>query len=265
MNTLPDISGAEYHTSSKLHDWAVGRRVFKGAFWFYLRYAWIVIWAGTKFSFTRDPQKAVTLQSRRVLRLLERQGADMSFEGLDNFPKEEGPYVFACNHMGSLEVNALPGLVASRTPMTFVVKSSLLTFPFMGVVLKRLGALPVERRHPGEDLMQVLNEGKRLLSEGVSVILFPEGTRQDSFDPARFNSLAVKLALAAGVKIVPVALKTDFWGVGKRIREFGSLRTSQPVHISFSQPLKPQGRGKAEHQASIDFISGHLEKWNRNC
>ena len=113
--------------------------------------------------------------------------------------------------------------------------------------------------------MQVLNEGKRLLSEGVSIILFPEGTRQDCFDTARFNSLAVKLALAAGVKVVPVALKTDFWGVGKRIREFGPLRTGQAVHISFSRPLEPQGRGKAEHQATVDFIREQLEIWNGNC
>ena len=258
---LPDISGSRYETDPQRYSRYSSRKMFKGQFWFSLRYAFLVIWSGIKFSFTKDPQKAVTLQALRVMRVVEKQGAHLTFEGLDNYPADKGPYVFACNHMGTLEVNALPGLVASRIPMTFVVKKSLMDVPFFGKVLKRLGAIPVLRQHPGEDLKQVLTEGKRLLSEGISVILFPEGTRQDVFSPRNFNSLAVKLAIRAGVSVVPVALRTDFWGVGKLVKEFGPLYPERPVHISFGKPLTPSGRGRVEHQQILDFISNHLESW----
>lgn len=258
---LPDISGPEYRTDEHRHRRFTSRRLFKGPFWFYSRYSLLVIWSGLKFYFTRDPQAAVTLQSLRTMRICEKQGAHLHFDGLDRFPRDEGPYVFACNHMSAMEVNALPGLVASRTPMTFVVKESLLRTPFFGRVLKRLNAIPVERRHPGEDLMQVLDVGSKLLEQGVSVILFPEGTRQAAFSERNFNSLAVKLAVKAGAKVVPVAVKTDFWGVGSKIKDFGPLTPDSPVRISFGDPLTPGGRGKAEHQAVLDHIGGHLKEW----
>ena len=258
---LPDISRERYETDPDRYQRFSSRRFFKGPFWFYVRYTILVIWSGIKFSYTKDPQKAVKLQALRVMRIVEKHGANLIFEGLDKYPDNQGPYVFTCNHMGTLEVNALPGLVAARTPMTFVVKQNLLKMPFFGQVLKRLRAIPVTRRHPGEDLMQVLEGGKQLLSEGVSVILFPEGTRQDIFSPRRFNSLAVKLALKADVPVIPVALRTDFWGAGKRVKEFGPLHTDRPVHILFGDPIHPTGRGKAEHQKILDFISSHLIEW----
>ena len=258
---LPDISGPEYRTDERRHRRFKSRRLFKGPFWFYTRYTLLVVWSGIKFFYTRDPQAAVTLQSLRTMRICEKQGAHLHFEGLNRFPADEGPYVFACNHMSAMEVNALPGLVASRTPMTFVVKESLLRTPFFGKVLQRLRAIPVERRHPGEDLLQVLEVGSQLLEQGVSVILFPEGTRQASFSARNFNSLAVKLAVRGGAKVVPVAVKTDFWGVGSRIKDFGPLAPESPVRISFGEPLAPTGRGKAEHQAVLDHIAGHLREW----
>ena len=258
---LPDVTVDHYRTDPERRRRTLGRRFLRRPFWFYGRYVVLVIWSGLKFTFTRDPQKSVTLQARRVMRISERHGADLEFIGLDRFHAEGAPYVFACNHMGTFEVNALPGLVASRIPMTFVVKRSLLRTPFFGKVLRRLGAIPVERRHPGEDLMQVLEEGSRLLAQGISVILFPESTRQDIFSPKKFNSLAVKLALRAGVPVVPVALRTDFWGTGRKIKEFGPLDFDRPVRIEFGEPLVPSGRGKNEHQRVLDFIRTRLEDW----
>jgi len=258
---LPNISKDRYETDPIRHRRYSSRRMFTGAVWFYLQYIILVISSGIKFFFVRDPQRAVVRQTLFAMRIVERQGAHLTFEGLNNYPAENGPYVFACNHMGTLEVNALPGLIASRIPMTFVVKKSLLKTPFFGKVLRRLRAIPVRRRHPGEDLTQVISVGEKMLSEGISVILFPEGTRQDVFLPRRFNSLAIKLALKAGVQVVPVALKTDFWGAGKLIKEFGALHRDKRVNITFGVPIRPGGRGKTEHQMIIDFISNHLREW----
>lgn len=258
---LPNILKDRYETDSIRHCRYSSRRMFTSAIWFYLRYIILVICSGIKFFFAKDPQRTVVRQALLVMRIVERQGVHLTFEGLSKYPVESGPYVFACNHMSTLEVNVLPGLIASRIPMTFVVKQSLLKTPFFGKILRRLRAIPVKRCHPGEDLIQVIRVGKKMLSEGTSVILFPEGTRQDVFSPRRFNSLAVKLALKAEVQIVPVALKTDFWGAGKLIKEFGALHRDRRVNISFGDPIRASGRGKNEQQMIVDFISYHLREW----
>ncbi len=258
---LPDISGNTYQTSPERHRRFSSSKLFKGPLWFYPRFFFLVFWTGVKALFTADILKMVTLQSRRTMRMAERQGVELYFEGLDNFPSEGAPYVFACNHMGTMDINALPGLVASRIPLSFVVKESLVKIPLFKRVMRKMKAIPVSRKHPGEDLRQVLEKGGELLSQGISVILFPEGTRQDVFLPERFNSLAVKLALRAGVPVIPVALKTDFWGVGKVFREMGPLRPERAVRISFGTPLYPRGRGRTEHQAVLDFIENHLNEW----
>ena len=258
---LSNILKDRYETDPVRHRRCSSRRMFTGAIWFYLQYIILVISSGIKFFFVKDPQRAVVQQALLVMRIVEGHGVHLTFEGLNKYPVENGPYVFACNHMSTLEVNALPGLIASRTPMTFVVKSSLLRTPFFGKVLRELEAIPVKRRHPGEDLMQVIRVGEKMLSKGISVILFPEGTRQDVFSPRRFNSLAVKLALRARVQVVPVALKTDFWGAGKLIKEFGTLHRDRRVNITFGDPIRLSGRGKIEQQMIVDFISKHLREW----
>ncbi|MGD8264746.1 MAG: 1-acyl-sn-glycerol-3-phosphate acyltransferase, partial [Desulfobacterales bacterium] len=73
-----------------------------------------------------------------------------------------------------------------------------------------------------------------------------------------FNSLGVKLAKRGKVPVIPVALKTDAWGVGRKFKDFGKIRPAIPVHITFGDPLQIQGSGKEEHKIIVDFISNTL-------
>ena len=50
----------------------------------------------------------------------------------------------------------------------------------------------------------------------------------------------MKLAKKAGVQVVPVAIKTDFWGNGKLIKELGPLDRHKPIHIKFGEPFTIQ-------------------------
>jgi 1-acyl-sn-glycerol-3-phosphate acyltransferase len=72
----------------------------------------------------------------------------------------------------------------------------------------------------------------------------------------------VKLAKKAGVEVVPIALKTDFWGNGKLIKELGPLDHNKPIHIKFGEPMQIMGNGKEENQRIIDFIKSSLAEWN---
>ena len=119
----------------------------------------------------------------------------------------------------------------------------------------------VTRRDPRADLETVLREGLARLTAGVSVIIFPQGTRTAVWKREGFNSLGVKLASKAGVPLMPIALKTDFWGSGGLFRGFGPVHRDREVHIEFGEALAVSGRGKAEHEACLDFIESRLRAW----
>ncbi|HSB34157.1 MAG TPA: 1-acyl-sn-glycerol-3-phosphate acyltransferase, partial [Nitrospirota bacterium] len=80
----------------------------------------------------------------------------------------------------------------------------------------------------------------------------------------QFNTIGVKLAKRACVPAVPIALKTDAWGTGALLKDFGRIDPAKTVHIAFGKPLEIRDRGSEEHQQIIDFIEGKLKEWERN-
>jgi 1-acyl-sn-glycerol-3-phosphate acyltransferase len=145
--------------------------------------------------------------------------------------------------------------------LTFIVKDSLMQYPVFKHVLATLDPIVVGRVNPRQDLRTVMQEGVDRLSRGMSVVVFPQTTRSNSFDARRFNSLGVKLAQRAKVPAVPLALTTDAWGSGKIIKDFGKIDTSKTVRFCFGQPIAIQGRGGEAHQAVIEFIKRKLSQW----
>jgi 1-acyl-sn-glycerol-3-phosphate acyltransferase len=199
--------------------------------------------------------------SLEIIQNLERCGARFLIEGMDRVRACPGPVVFAANHMGTLETVVLPGLVRPMKPVTYVVKKKLMTGFFWGPVMRSRNPIAVSRTDPRGDLEIVLREGQERLASGISVIVFPQGTRTEVWKREGFNSLGAKLASKAGVPLVPVALKTDFWGSGGLFRGFGPVHRDRRVRIEFGDPIAVSGRGKAEHEACLDFIEGRLREW----
>ena len=193
--------------------------------------------------------------------LMEGLGCPILIDGMDQFDRLEGPCLFVGNHMSTLETFLLPSIIRPHRPVTFVVKKSLTTMPFFGAVMLSRDPIVVERVNPRQDLTAVLEGGQRLLAKGVSVIVFPQSTRSRQFNEEHFNTIGIKLARKAGVPVVPVALKTDAWGKGRRVKELGPMRPGMPVRFAFGEALSVQGNGKAEHAAVCDFIRDRLARW----
>jgi 1-acyl-sn-glycerol-3-phosphate acyltransferase len=127
--------------------------------------------------------------------------------------------------------------------------------------MKSRNPVVVGRKDPRKDFETVMNEGYDLLTKGISIIIFPQSTRSAVFIPSEFNSLGVKLAKKAGVPVVPVAIKTDFWGNGKIIKEIGRIDHTKEIHIKFGEPFTIRGNGKEENQNVINFIVENLKLW----
>ena len=60
---------------------------------------------------------------------------------------------------------------------------------------------------------------------------------------------------------MPVAVRTDAWGIGKLIKEFGKIDVSLPVRFAFGPPMNVEGRGNSTQQAIIRYIVNQLESW----
>jgi len=205
--------------------------------------------------------KAWADSSNYIFRFIEKCGGEFHIAGMENIAKSPEPVIFIGNHMSTLETMILPGLIAPLRKVTFVVKESLVRHPLFGDVMSSRDPIIVGRTDPRKDLEAVMNGGLELLRKGISIVIFPQSTRSIEFKPEEFNSLGVKLAKKAGVKVVPVALKTDFWGNGKLIRELGPIDMHKPVFIRFGEPFEITGSGKEENQKIIDFIQIALAEW----
>jgi 1-acyl-sn-glycerol-3-phosphate acyltransferase len=199
--------------------------------------------------------------SSNTIKALESVGGRFEIQNLGIIRKLESSCVFIGNHMSILETFVLPCLIQPYRDVTFVVKESLLSFPLFKHVMRNRNPIVVGRANPREDLRTVLEEGQNRLNANISVIIFPQTTRSIHFDPQKFNSLGVKLAKRGKVPVIPIALKTDAWGIGRRFKDFGKIRPDKSVHITFGEPLLVQGSGKEEHKYIVDFIAKKLASY----
>jgi 1-acyl-sn-glycerol-3-phosphate acyltransferase len=196
-----------------------------------------------------------------IFRLVERMGGVFGISGMENIIKNEGPVLFLSNHMSTLETMIFPGLIRPHRKVTFVVKDSLVRHPLFGDVMRSREPIVVGRTDPRKDFETVMNEGAEKLASGISIVIFPQSTRSEVFNPSEFNTLGVKLAKKAGVPVVPIAIKTDFWGNGRLIKDIGKLDHTKTIHIKFDEPITVTGNGREENQKIISFIQDNLKAW----
>ncbi|MCK5849420.1 MAG: 1-acyl-sn-glycerol-3-phosphate acyltransferase [Kiritimatiellae bacterium] len=199
--------------------------------------------------------------SYRVVRTVEACGGKLHISGMKPIHDINGPVVYVSNHMSLLETLLLPVILLQFNYPAIVVKKSLTTYPIFGDMMRAVEPIALDRLNPREDLKKVLTEGKENLSAGRSVLIFPQSTRSASIDPKKFNSLGVKLASRAGVPIVPLAVKTDFHGKGKLIKDMGKIDRKKHIYLKFGAPIKTEKNSKEVHEQTISFITKNLLKW----
>src|SRR5687768_13442493 len=136
--------------------------------------------------------------SRLILRTT---GVTVEVSGLERL--EVGrTYVFVANHQSIYDIPILFWSLPYQ--LRIMAKESLGRFPFLGWHLRRTGHLLVDRRRP--DRNRIFGWASRLTSSGLSLIMFPEGTRSGDGRVARFKRGSFLLALEAGLPIVPLSV-----------------------------------------------------------
>jgi len=134
----------------------------------------------------------------------------------------EGPYVLAPSH--STEFDPLIVAVAvwrmGRAPR-FMAKESLFRVPVLGWALRATGMVPVARSSSMSAARQTIEASELLVEHGRGVIVYPEGTltRDPDLWPMRGKTGAVRLALADGIPLIPMA----HWGGQDILPRYGKL------------------------------------------
>ncbi|MBN2029663.1 1-acyl-sn-glycerol-3-phosphate acyltransferase [bacterium] len=237
-------------------------RTVPGLF-FYLKMV-SIIWHLSRLVKRESLTKAKWIESSiGIIRALESLGVQFEIENFDAFRNLNTPCVFVGNHMSTLETFIFPAIIQPYKENTFIVKQSLSKYPVFKNVLMTIDPIFVSRENPREDLATVLEEGVRRLKENISVVVFPQTTRTVAPTLQKFNTIGIKLAKRAGVPIVPFALRTDAWGNGRLIKDFGKIDPRKPVYIHFGDPILISGNGKKEHEQILQFITNKLNMWFR--
>ncbi|HKF44504.1 MAG TPA: lysophospholipid acyltransferase family protein [Thermoanaerobaculia bacterium] len=121
----------------------------------------------------------------------------------DVHPDARRPYVFVANHRSNADA-----FLIVRLPweMKLLAKRAVMRIPLLGWQMRQAGDVPV-RRSDRESRRQAMEELRRRLDRKVSVFLFPEGTRSEDGTLGEFREGAFRLAIEAGVDVVPLAIR----------------------------------------------------------
>ncbi|MBF6328614.1 lysophospholipid acyltransferase family protein [Nocardia transvalensis] len=162
------------------------------------------------------------------------QGLKFDVKGDENIPAEGGA-VIAINHTGYMDFT-YAGLPA-RTPkryIRFMAKKEVFDDKISGPIMRALKHIPVDRS-AGADSYQAAVE---YLRRGELVGVYPEATISRSFEIKEFKSGAARMAIEAGVPIIPMVI----WGA-QRVWTKGYPkrlgRTNTPISIAVGEPIAP--------------------------
>jgi 1-acyl-sn-glycerol-3-phosphate acyltransferase len=163
------------------------------------------------------------------------------------------PYTLMCNHQSALDIFSL--LTALPFSFKWIAKRELFRIPFLGWSMKMAGHISLDRENPREAL-KAINDAALRISEGASVMIFPEGTRSEDGTLLPFKKGGFTLALRAKVPIAPMAVRgtSNLQPKG----HFLPCRTGI-VEIVIGEPIQLSGDRSAKGQV-MDEVRRQIEE-----
>ncbi len=191
------------------------------------------------------PQWALELM-RPVVGVISRVFWRIEFRGLENIP-QNGGVIIAANHQTYIDPFWLS--LKIKRPIRYLAWSAAFRWPLVGRCLTWFGAWPLALE--GSD-PAAIRRSLQWLREGGAVVIFPEGGRSTaSGELERFKAGAVRLALEAGVPILPVTIKggNRIWPRGQRTPRFGKVVVTYHPLYRPEQPPADETRAFARRES----------------
>ena len=205
----------------------------------------VVLPLGVRFALVRVWYNTILMLCHRVM------GIGYRVIHPENLPST--PCVILAKHQSAWETIALQQIFP---PAVFVMKRSLLLIPFLGWGLAASKMISINREASKEALRQVARQGKERLDAGISVVIFPEGTRMPPGQTARFKPGGGLLATSSGALAVPVAHNAgEFWG-----RRFFDKKPGI-ITVSIGPAIDPTGKSASKvTQLAEQWVNAEMER-----
>ena len=172
-------------------------------------------------------------------------GLTFEVEGMEHINPQQ-PVIFLSNHQSAWETLALRYILP---PHTVVIKRELLLFPIWGWSLLTLKSIVINRKNQRASLCSLLEQGTGYLKEGLSVLIFPEGTRAGAREMLKFNVGGAMLAHKTGYPVIPVAHNAgDYWP------RYSFFKYPGVIKVKIGPVIESKGRKAAD-------INAEAESW----
>lgn len=153
----------------------------------------------------------------------------VTVKGISNL-KPGRPYIYMANHMSNFDIPVLQ----AHLPVQFrwLAKAELYKIPIFGYAMKRAGYISIERSDR-KSAIESLNKAAKIIRDGVSVIIFPEGTRSRTNNIQPFKKGGFFLAVDSGVPIIPITIH----GTGRIMPKKQMLIMPGHVILEIAKPI----------------------------
>jgi len=166
--------------------------------------------------------------------------------GMENLPTgKTSAAVLLVKHQSTWETFSMVALMPH--PLAYVFKKELLYVPFFGWAMARMDMIHIDRSQRAQAFSKVVAQGKRLMSQGTWVIMFPEGTRIDRGQKGVYKSGGTRLAIETGAPVIPVAVTS-----GKCWPRKAFIKTPGVVDFSIGKPISSVGRKPDELMREVE-------------
>jgi len=166
--------------------------------------------------------------------------------GMENLPTgEKSPAVLLVKHQSTWETLVMAAIMPH--PLAYVFKKELLYIPFFGWAMARMDMIHIDRSQGKRAFSKMVEQGKRLMAQGTWVIMFPEGTRIPRGQKGDYKSGGTRLAIQAGVPVIPIAVTSAKCWPRKAF-----IKTPGIVDISIGKPIPTVGRRHDELMLEVE-------------
>jgi 1-acyl-sn-glycerol-3-phosphate acyltransferase len=169
-------------------------------------------------------------------------GIKVSVEGAENIPA--GAAIFVANHASNVDPPVLAWAIPRR--IAILVKKELFKLPIFATSMRVASFIPVDRG--SKEAVNSIDAAVKVVQSGVSLLIFPEGTRSPNGRLGRFRKGAFTIAVRSGAPIVP----TSIAGTQKIMMKGDSILHPGAVTVRFGPPIDPS---RYEMNERLELVS----------
>jgi 1-acyl-sn-glycerol-3-phosphate acyltransferase len=178
--------------------------------------------------------------------IVERAQIDLQVRGLEHVPTGRA-YVVMSNHQSHMDIPLL--YVAWPRTLRMVAKAELFRVPVWGRAMRTAGFVSVDRSGDRQNALDAMRACGDAIARGISIWIAPEGTRSPDGKLGKFKKGGFRLAIDAGVPIVPVCIDGSREVLGKHSK---AIELGRRVTITFGPPIPVEGRKPDQLMAAVE-------------